>query len=136
MTKMKMFFGVIAGLVCVIISVLGYRYWKSSTVGFDCDNQILTEVSSPDGRYIASVFERNCGATTPYYRIVALRLAGTKLRGDRHEDWVFAIKERSEVQLSWRDVQHLEVLSNERDVSPHAPKSWKDVEITTKPLSP
>ena len=136
MSKMKMFVAVIAVLVLVTISIVGYRYWKSSALAFDCDNQILTEVSSPDGRYIASVFDRNCGATTPYYRIVALRPAGTKLRGDRHEDWVFAIKERSEVQLTWRDVHHLEVLSNERDVSPHAPKSWTDVEITTKPLSP
>jgi len=134
MSKKKIYFGIAAGLVLVIVCVLGYRYWRSSTVSFDCDNDTLREVSSPDGKYVATVFERNCGATTPYYTIVALRLVGTKLNADRHEDWVFVIKRQSEVQLTWRDVHHLEVLSSESD--PNVLKLWKDVEITTKPLSP
>jgi hypothetical protein len=127
---------VIFGLLFMIVGVLAYRYWRSSTVSFECENETLREASSPDGKYVASVFERNCGATTPYYRIVAIRPAGTRLDADKHEDWVFVTKERSEVQLAWRDIHRLEVVANGPNENGNDRKLWRDVEITTKPSSP
>jgi hypothetical protein len=48
----------------------------------DCDVMSEKEVPSPDGRYIASVFEVTCHNTTGYTPHAHLRRAGQK-RGDQ-----------------------------------------------------
>ena len=39
----------------------------------DCGDTVKAEAVSPDGRYVAAVFERDCGATTNYSTNVSLR---------------------------------------------------------------
>src|SRR5262249_32331310 len=39
----------------------------------ECSNEILQEATSTDDQYVATAFERNCGATAPFVRIVSLR---------------------------------------------------------------
>ena len=41
----------------------------------DCADTITSEVASPDGRHVATVFERNCGATSDYSTNLSLREA-------------------------------------------------------------
>ena len=38
-----------------------------------CGNKSLGEAISPDGTYVATFFERSCGATTGFYRMVSIR---------------------------------------------------------------
>lgn len=38
-----------------------------------CSDEIVDEVKSPDGNYIATAFDSNCGATSPYHTTVTIR---------------------------------------------------------------
>lgn len=44
-----------------------------------CNNQIVQEAVSPDGRYAATAFIRDCGATTDFSPQVFLRKTGDRL---------------------------------------------------------
>src|SRR5207245_7370313 len=76
----------ITGAVCAF---LAYRYAMSSALSTDCSNKVLEEVRSPDGAYAAAVFERNCGATNGYYRVVSLRPKDGKFDPEIQDDWIF-----------------------------------------------
>ena len=64
-----------------------------------CSDQVLSE-SSPDGGGVtATVFVRNCGATTDFSTIVSLHGSKDGFRSDR--DVVFVVKGRPEVKATW-----------------------------------
>jgi hypothetical protein len=46
---------------------------SSCTPTFDCEDTLISEHPSPDGRLIACVFVRDCGATTPSATHVCFR---------------------------------------------------------------
>lgn len=48
----------------------------------DCENEILKKLVSPDGKYVAVVFERNCGATTGFTTQVSILPIGKSLTND------------------------------------------------------
>lgn len=53
----------------LIAALYVYRYPLMNLVfvhSIGCSHSVLSEAASPDGQYIATVFERNCGAVTPY----------------------------------------------------------------------
>jgi hypothetical protein len=91
---------------------------------------------SPDGTYIATVFERNCGATTPFVRVVSLRASTANFDADKTDDWVFTVEHQPAIVLHWDAQLHLSVayprgadLGTQRDV-------WKDVSISYETSSP
>lgn len=47
-----------------------------------CGEDLVTEKASPDGRYVASLMSRNCGATTKYVAHINLRLAGSRFHAN------------------------------------------------------
>lgn len=67
------------------------------------------ELASPDKNYVATVLERNCGATTPYVRVVALRPFGSRLNVESYDDWVFTAEGQPTVEIKWSDARSLEV---------------------------
>jgi hypothetical protein len=115
--------------VFALVVFLVYHYVMSSALSSDCDNKILEEVTSPDGAYLATLFERNCGATVPYYRVVSLRATGSTFSPDTQDDWIFTVKERPDMLLKWVDARHLLVRSHWSDETPMPRASWKDVTI-------
>ena len=119
---------VVALIAIALSALLGYQYLKVSTLSFDCRNEPLQEIASPEGKYTATFFERNCGATTPYHRIVTLRLTGTRFDPEKHDNWVFVSKGQTCVQLRWIDGHHLDIVSSVNDDNTH--KTWGDVEIS------
>lgn len=94
-----------------------------------CGNQVLSEAISPDGQYVATVFERNCGATTPYIRVVGLREATASFDAERDVDWVFTMHEQSNVVAIWDSERELEIRSEEKHDKPTQRPKWRDVEI-------
>ena len=64
-----------------------------------CNNSLHDEKISPDGKFTASFFERNCGATTPYVQVISLRLSNNKLDPENFDDWVFTIHGRSKIKM-------------------------------------
>ena len=126
------------GVVLVIVAgvvFLGYNYVMSSILLSDCGNRILNEVPSPDGAYVATLFERNCGATTPYYRVVNLRSAGSKFDPEMKDDWIVQAEHQPEIVLRWDDARHLSVRSDWSDESPSPRASWRDVTVLRGPLN-
>ena len=96
--------GLVAGLL--LACWLLYEF----LLGGLCGNQISQEVHSPNGRYRVVVFERNCGATTPYTTQIAVLKShvplgdrvGNLLRARGHPDQ-FAI------EVEWQDDKHLTI---------------------------
>lgn len=97
-----------------------------------CSNDVLSESTSPDGEYVASVFERNCGATTPHVQVISLRLSNTKLNPERHEDWVFTIHGQSRIDLHWESARKLKISYSGTGDNPTQRVSWQDVIISYK----
>jgi hypothetical protein len=54
----------VAGAVVSLIAVVGASTYLF--VGSLCENESLTEAASPDGKFKAIVFQRDCGATTGF----------------------------------------------------------------------
>ncbi len=54
--------------VLVVVAIGGLYYLFSSM----CANQVLSETTSPDGKYKAIVFERDCGASTDFSTQVSI----------------------------------------------------------------
>jgi len=121
-------FAVFTGVIFIV-----YHYVISSALSSPCANKILEEVTSPDGIYVATLFERNCGATTPYYRVVNLRSAGSKFEAETQDDWIVQAEHQPEIVLRWDDARHLSVRSDWSDESPSPRASWRDVTILREP---
>lgn len=100
---------------------------------FECHTEVVREVASPDGAYVATVFERDCGATTDYARIVAVRKKKERFRGDRSDD-VFVIRGREEVDVNWENNRHLVIVRPRRtDAIFKQLASWNEVQVSYRP---
>lgn len=67
-----------------------------------CGNEVLLQRASPDGKFVATLFERGCGATTGQVRIVTLHERAGTFDPERREDWIFAADTLDPVGLSWK----------------------------------
>ena len=47
-----------------------------------CGEETVVEKKSPDGRFVAALMSRNCGATTGCVQHINLRLASSRFRSD------------------------------------------------------
>jgi hypothetical protein len=95
-----------------------------------CGNDILEDALSPDGQFIATVFERDCGATTPFYRIVSLRKAKRSFDPEAKDGRVFDIKGQPEIKLSWTSGDKLSIYYGGGGSEPIMASTWKDVKIS------
>ena len=95
----------------------------------DCQDQIISSENSPDGKFIACLYERDCGATTDVSTTVNLRQAGDKFNGG--EERIFVIKGQAKVQLIWKEPNLLIVKSAAKNTENifKQEKRWKDIYI-------
>jgi hypothetical protein len=77
--------------------------------GARCANEVLTETPSPDGHVVATTFRRNCGATTGYAQVVAVRPSGTAFNGDDDKTYVFLKDSDVPVVAAWDGPQVLRI---------------------------
>jgi len=126
----------LVGFATVITTLFIYRY-PLMNLGFvhlfSCSHRVLSEVSSPDARYVATVSERNCGAVTPYIRVVSIRRRGNPFDGEDDRSWVFVMKDQPTIQIRWSGQRRLSVGSEgySRTSREQALKTarWEDVEV-------
>ncbi len=116
-------------LILVIATTLGL-----SSCGFslasDCADTIKSEAKSPDGKYIVTLYERDCGATTDFSTIVNIRASSAKFNGE--EGRVLIVKGQPEVLLAWKDNTRLQLECHDcraNDIFKQE-KSWKDVIVS------
>src|SRR5437870_13288224 len=74
-----------------------------------CDDRITSKASSTDGKYIATLYIRNCGATTDYSSIVSIRERTSKFDGDSDQNIVFVVKGQPDVAVKWESPNKLSV---------------------------
>jgi hypothetical protein len=81
-----------------------------------CVEENKAEAYSPNGKYLARVYERNCGATTGFLTHVNLRSKwgyfNTVWAGTITQGQVFSISCNPEVKLVWRNDSNLEIQYN------------------------
>jgi hypothetical protein len=96
----------------------------------DCEDTIKTEARSPDGKYAATLYERDCGATTDFSTIVNLRVSSARFNAD--ELGVVILKGQHKLDLVWDGNTKLQLKCDDcrpDDVFKQE-KTWKDVDIS------
>jgi hypothetical protein len=128
--RKKLWFLILAaGLV---IAFFVYRYVLAVALSSDCGNSVLSSVASPDGGYIATVSERNCGATTPYQRVVSIRHKAERFDGNNKRAWIFEIKDQPSVNLNWSSQRRLTITYSPNTGTILNLSRWEDVEIAAR----
>ncbi len=82
-------------------------YQLADAIGM-CEDRISFGAVSPDERYIATAYHRDCGATTDTTTYVNIRSATAKFVG-QGKDVVLAIEWLVPIGLFWTDNVHLSV---------------------------
>lgn len=77
------------------------------SLGSDCQDTIKSEALSPDGKHIATLYERDCGATADFSTIISLRASSEEFHSQKGR--VFVIEGQPQAELVWRDAQNLQV---------------------------
>ena len=70
----------------------------------DCSDSILQTVTSRDGKFVANVVRRNCGATTAHANSVFIKNAkNTSERDGKWGDKVFVSQGENPIRIEWRE---------------------------------
>jgi hypothetical protein len=72
-----------------------------------CADKIVTESISPDGALKATVFIRDCGATTDFSEMVSIHRPDNTFKDD--SDLVFVAKGRGQLGVSWAGPRQLSI---------------------------
>jgi hypothetical protein len=102
----------------------------------ECSEAMLKESTSPDGKYIANLFQRNCGATTSFTYHVNLRNSSEKISYDWHgratNGEIFLISNHS-LSLTWKDEKTLVIMCDNcsaNDKPAIYKEAWENVNIS------
>ena len=90
--------GVMALLAWGAWRAVGLYHWLGRS--FDCSNTILSEAVSSDGKRAATAFERNCGATSSFVRIVSVRLAAATFDPEAEKEYVLVVEGQPEIKVA------------------------------------
>jgi len=77
--------------------------------GDSCSNTIKSEVTSPGGKYVATAFIRDCGATTGSSPQVHLRPVGERMARIGN---VFVGDHSDNIQIAWLSASQLVIYSD------------------------
>ena len=117
------------GLLALMFAVGAGSWWFWKHGGaFECVDSIKDELPSPDGKYVATRWERTCGADRAIH--VSLKEIGKPPEGDVDDVRVF--KKRIGVRFYWMGARELAVdypvLTTE---APVHRQRWRDVKISS-----
>jgi hypothetical protein len=118
----------------LVVAFLGYKFLLPTTNLADCGYQRLSEEASPDGKYIATVSERNCGGMGSYARIVTLGPRTKKFNGDDQSSWVFVMVDQPTIDVHWSGERQLTIKAQgySRTLAEKGLRRalWRDVSIS------
>ncbi len=101
--------GLAALMITCLYGVVTLTPWSSRL----CSEENKGQSYSPDGSYLARVYERNCGATTGFLTHVNLRRKwsyfNTVWAGTIKHGQVFSIDCRADINLVWKGNNELEI---------------------------
>jgi len=98
----------------LLIAIIGINKYFS---GIDdlalCSESIMQERESPDQRYLATVYVRNCGATTDYVTHVNLQQSKKIAKPDSYgvirSGQIWETTGKPKVQLIWKNDEKLDI---------------------------
>ena len=133
--------GVVAIVASLTYAAIVLTPWSIGPCGEDEGVQSY----SPDGKHLAKVFIRSCGATTGWLTHVNLRSRwgyfNPTWQGTIRQDEVFSIRCRSKVNLVWRDNSNLEIqhpdcktCDDGQDGASLERNTWRGINITYRAL--
>lgn len=115
-----------AALVAFLFAGLAMWFILGGISFFDCQDSVLQEKHSPDEKYIATLIERNCGATTDYTTIVNLRRGGAEL--DSKKDNVLVLEGKRSVTLLWNGENQILLVYSAKDIF-HKERKWAGIRV-------
>ena len=120
----------VLALLVIMLAVAGLSFLVfRAAPGGGCEDQLLEDVTSPDGRSTAARFAHRCGSAAAAIQ-VALRPAGSPFAPDERAT-VFATRSARPVRLSWRDERTLVVESTAASLIDPLPQ-WRNVRIIVR----
>lgn len=93
----------------------------------NCANEILQEIPSPDNKFVAVIFQRNCGATTGYTTEVSV-LPMTENLPDEGGN-AFWLDSDLEVEVEWTENRQLKVISADLPDSFREKRQVGDIQV-------
>src|SRR6266705_2238517 len=92
----------VAIFVVLLYACSGTKRTSTSFHGLlaNCEDVIKAEITSPDHKWVITVYERNCGATAPYSTQINLRRSGITFNANTQEP-VFVIGRKQELKVNW-----------------------------------
>ena len=110
---------------------------STSCLDVECNNSVLQDIASPDGRRHAIVFERSCGATTGFSTQVSVLTRSRELSGggnvfvvdDDHRKVPAGPGGGPAVTVRWLDARTVEVHYDKRARVFHQALRHDDTEI-------
>ncbi len=96
----------------------------------ECTNEVIQSVKSPTNKYIATVYIRDCGATTRFITQVNIRDVAKDFSGDDWNGVVFAADNRAPLSINWEDEGTLKINYDSSTVRIlRANYSWRNVKV-------
>lgn len=109
---LKYIFIIMAGSVSALILLLCVGGWLLLDSFGDamCGNEVFQEVVSPDGRYKAVVFQRDCGVTTGFSTQISILRAEQELEDDPGNIFIMdGHPEWTHVAITWVDAETISI---------------------------
>jgi hypothetical protein len=90
--------------VAFLLISIPFLLFVSCDITGGCENTVLTEAPSPDGRLVATVFGRDCGATTATNTQICLRSRSVPF-GKKEAESFFVVEGQGDVKVFWVDAK-------------------------------
>ena len=109
----------IIGLISVVFVVMGglfaLFYFAFSDL---CDNEVFSQENSPDGKYKALIFQRDCGATTGFSTQVSVLDITEELENEGGNVFITANHPNdNRIELHWINASSL-IIRNTKSTKP------------------
>ena len=120
------------GVCLLLIATLGGCDSMSHT---HCDDKILTQQRSPDGKYMAVLYHRACANATGLYTCVNVKETSGAVSSQGETQPVLTLRGFHEISASWINPNSLEItspgLKDQRAVLTQE-NNWKDIKLSYK----
>jgi hypothetical protein len=126
---------------CALRIVIAVLVCALAGCSFLCQDTLVSKHNSPDGRFVAVVFHRNCGATTPFTTEISVTGSGDDVSGGSAGN-IFSMTDPPgstetlsrngviEVRLNWRSPQLLLISTPQRAVVGKRVNRFDDINPT------
>jgi hypothetical protein len=127
-------------LITILILGAGFILTISIAFGDSCANQIVDIKISPDKKYQAVTFTRDCGATTAFSTQVSIlkttdtfdkadEKGNTLIMSDKIGGGLMDENGGAKIRTNWTDTYKLEILYDNRTETSKRETKYKDIKI-------